>query len=257
MTQFPPTEPEITVRDRPGETMTVECRDARSFFVLLEEGACCEFAFYDYPQRCLTGISRMRVEGRLLINGRECFEIADYHWEPGQGQEAILPNHWYLALEGGQLNWVRFVRREKGRIGRSEEIEATPIPTRLFVGLKAAGQETYICGNERRSDFIRSEVTGVVEVTIAGHRYRGLREVWTGLAEDGRPLTLAELFIGEQGRTVLFRRYNGRGHSNYELLKGNPESSHLGETYRLWYDCLPDHAVEGVPPQPGGEIHLC
>jgi len=44
MATFPTTEPEIEVIELPGETMTVECRDARSFFVLLEDGASCEFA---------------------------------------------------------------------------------------------------------------------------------------------------------------------------------------------------------------------
>lgn len=245
MATFPTTEPEVTVRDLPGEEMTVECCDARSFFVLLEEGEKCNFAFYDYPDRRLTGVSKMRVEGRILINGRECFEVADYSWEPGKSEEDILPCHWYLAIDDEHLYWVRFVWREKGKVGKSEEIEATPIPIRLFVGLKTEGHEVYICGDERRGEGIvhRSEVTGVSEVTIAGRTYRCLREVWTEFNSDGTPLKLAELFISEQGRTVFFRRYNGRGYHNYEQLKGNPELEYGGEVYRLWYDCIPDHSL--------------
>lgn len=244
MVTFPMTEPEVKIRDLPGEEMTVKCRDARSFFVLLEEGEKCEFAFYDYPDRRLTGVSKMRVETRICVNGRECYEVADYYWEPGKADEDILPNHWYLAVDGEHLYWVRFVWREKGKVGKSEEIEATPMPMRLFIGLKTEGHEVYICGDERRGDFLtRSEVTSVAEVTIAGRLYRCLREVWTNFAQDGTPLKLAELFISEQGRTVLFRRYNGRGYHNYEQLKGHPELEYGGEVYRLWYDCIPDHAL--------------
>ncbi len=249
MAVFPSTEPKVNVRDLPGEKMSVDCLDARSLFVLLQDGATCDFAFYDYPERTLTGMSRIRVEGRIIINGRECYEIADYNWEPGEPEEGILPCHWYLALEGDQLLWVRFIWREKGKVGRSEEIDATPLPTRLFVGLKTEGHEVYICGNETRGDFRScTEVTGVVEVTIAGRTFRCLREVWKSFDKDGVPLKLAELFISENGRTVLFRRYNGRGAPNFEQLKGNPELEHNGEVYRLWYDCIPDHALDSVAP---------
>jgi hypothetical protein len=243
MVTFPMTEPEIEVIELPGETMTVECRDARSFFVLLEDGASCEFAFYDYPERSLTGITKMKVEGRIVVNGKECFEIAACDWEPNEGESP--PSHWYLSLEGNQLHWVRFVWRKKDGVGRSEEIDATPLPTILFVGLKTEGHETYVCGDEKRGDFItRTEVTGVAEVRIGEKRFKCLREVWTNFERDGSPLKLAELFISEQGRTVLFRRYNGRGSHNYEQLRGNPELNFNGEVYRLWYDCIPDHAIE-------------
>lgn len=249
MTVFPPFEPEVKVRHLPGKEMSVDCLDARSLFVLLQDGATCEFAFYDYPDKALTGISRMKVEGRIVINGRECYEIADYSRELGEPEEGILPSHWYLSLEGNQLLWVRFVWREKGKVGRSEEIDATPLPTRLFVGLRTEGHEIYICGDEIRGDFkTRIEVTGVAEVTIDGRTFRCLREVWTSFDKEDVPLKLAELFVSEHGRTVLFRRYNGRGAHNFEQLKGNPELEHNGEIYRLWYDCIPDHVFENSAP---------
>ena len=243
MATFPMTEPEIEVIEVPREMMTVECRDARSFFVLLEDGASCDFAFYDYPERALTGVTKMKVEGRIIVNGKECFEISACDWEPNEGENP--PNHWYLSLEGNQLHWVRFVWRKKDGVGRSEEIDATPLPITLFVGLKTEGHEIYVCGDEKRGDFVtRTEVTGVAEVRIGEKRFRCLREVWTSFERDGSPLKLAELFISEQGRTVLFRRYNGRGSRNYKQLEGNPELNFNGEVYRLWYDCIPDHAIE-------------
>lgn len=245
MKSFPLTEPEIKVRDLPDEKMEIECLDARSLFVLLQDEATCEFAFYDYPNRNLTGITRLKIEGQIIVNGRKCYEIADYSWECGEREEDILPSHWYLAIEGGKLHWVRFVWREKGKVGRSEEIDATPMPTKLFVGLKTEGHEIYICGDEVRGDFkTYSEVIGVVEVTIAGRAYKCLREVWMSFDENGMPLKLAELFVSEHGRTVLFRRYNGRGAHNFDALKGNPELEHDGEIYRLWYDCIPSHVFE-------------
>jgi len=111
--------------------------------------------------------------------------------------------------------------------------------------LKTERHEIYVCGDERWGDFItRTEVTGVAELRIGEKRFRCLREVWTSFERDGSPLKLAELFISEQGRTVLSRRYNGRESRNYEQLEGNPELNFNGEVYRLWYDCIPDHAVE-------------
>lgn len=112
-------------------------------------------------------------------------------------------------------------------------------------GLKTEGHEIYVCGDEKRGDFItRTEVTGVAEVKIGGKRFKCLRGVWTDFERDGSSLKLAKLFISEQGRTVLFRRYNGCGSHNYEQLEGNPELNFNDEIYRLWYDCIPDHAIE-------------
>ena len=62
--------------------------------------------------------------------------------------------------------------------------------------------------------------------------------------KDGLPLKLAELVISEQGRIILFRRYNGCESHDCEQLEGNPELNFNGEVYRLWHDCIPDHSIE-------------
>jgi len=71
-------------------------------------------------------------------------------------------------------------------------------------GLETEGHEIYVCGDEKRGDFItRTEVTGVAEVKIGGKRFKCLRGVWTDFERDGSSLKLAKLFISEQGRTVF------------------------------------------------------
>jgi hypothetical protein len=244
---FPEIEPEFEIVPRPDAEMVVLRRDTAGFFVLLEDGAWCDWTFYDYPDRRLTGITRTKIECRLKINGRECFEVSDWEMDPKTRKPAALPNHWYYALDEEWLSWVRFVWRKANGVGCVEDIDATPTPRRLFVGLKQEnGHEIYLCGEDRRGEGERHalEVTGVAEVHTAGRAFRCLREVWTSCREsDGTPLTLAELFVSEEGRSVFFRRYNGRGYHNYEQLQGHPELEHRSEVYRLWYDCWPDHAL--------------
>jgi len=91
---------------------------------------------------------------------------------------------------------------------------------------------------------VQTEITGVAKVRVGEKRFKCLRKVWTDFEKDGLPLKLAELVISEQGRIIPFRRYNGCGSHNCEQLEGNPELNFNGEVYRLWYDCIPDHAIE-------------
>jgi hypothetical protein len=73
-----------------------------------------------------------------------------------------------------------------------------------------------------------------------------------GKDTGGVPMILAEWYVADSGRTVLFRRYNGPGWrkpgapGSFEALEGNLEVTYEGIRFRHWYDCIPDHALESA-----------
>ena len=103
---------------------------------------------------------------------------------------------------------------------------------RLKVGLKWGNSAT--------------EVTGVAKVTIGGHTWKCLKVA--GLSQNS--MVYAEWYVAENGRTVFFRRYNAPGwrkpeeHGSFESLAGNLDVEFRGITFRHWYDCIPDIALE-------------
>jgi len=117
---------------------------------------------------------------------------------------------------------------------------------RLRTGDTWTGHEVYRCGPEKtrgEGQAHHGAVDGPFEVSAPAGKMLCLRETWWVFARDGRGLTLAELYVAQDGRTVYFRRFNGPAYHNYEKLAGNPEREHEGIAWRLWYECLPDIAL--------------
>ena len=93
-----------------------------------------------------------------------------------------------------------------------------------------------------------TEVIGVSKVTIASRSWKCLKVA--GVSPDSK--TYFEWYVAETGRTVFFRRYNAPGWrereserpGSFESLAGQLEVELQGITFRHWYDCIPDIALE-------------
>jgi hypothetical protein len=97
--------------------------------------------------------------------------------------------------------------------------------------------------------FLGGEVVGVSHVEIGERSWRCLKVVHAGQqrkTKDGSPATYAEWYVADNGRTVLFRRYNGPGYAapdelrSFESLEGEEEVEYAGITFRHSYNCLSD-----------------
>ena len=111
---------------------------------------------------------------------------------------------------------------------------------RLSVGMQWGG----FCGGD---------IVGVSKVTIGDHTWkclkmRGAAQPYETPGES--PGVYAECYVAEEGRTVFFRRFNAPGYrepdryGSFESLAGQVEVEFKGITFRHWYDCIPDIAME-------------
>ncbi len=108
-------------------------------------------------------------------------------------------------------------------------------------GLIRRGAQGLTCPKEG----LLMDVVGRCQVTLGGTTYDTICVVDIESYNDG---TLVEQFIGRDGRTVLWRRFN---RDNWETEEGGPRWSERlpdrephGECYVHWYDCLPDRVGE-------------
>ena len=96
---------------------------------------------------------------------------------------------------------------------------------------------------------------GIFRVKVGDRSFACLRALDVGgeLSEEGM---LVEAFLDRKGRSVLFRRYNGRKWKTEEgkpdWTEKLPDDSRIvvdGVTFVHWYDCLTDTACEIDPQQ--------
>jgi hypothetical protein len=81
--------------------------------------------------------------------------------------------------------------------------------------------------------------------------FRGRREGRTPAQLAAKYSTLVESYINMDGRTVLFRRYNGPAccadkQCSLAGLRSKrcPPLIYNGVEFRLWYDCIPLHVLK-------------
>jgi hypothetical protein len=246
MYPFPQMEPPVTVDDLPQKALEIRCLDMQAYFLPLTASAHCDWTFYDRPDGRLTGVYESRMvgcapwpDGTLLREWERFTDVA------AQGKQEWGERH--ILVEHDSWRWVLVGDAECGRRdvfdhprpGHPGEPSYAPVPMNLRVGLKWPG-------------FAGGNVVGVSRVAIGERSWRCLKVITVAQhyrVADRSPSVYAEWYVGETGRTVLFRRFNGPGYrrapepTSFESLAGSPEVEHEGITFRHAYDCIPDVAL--------------
>jgi len=267
LTRFPKVEPEISVsRGRP-RSGSVEFLEDGSFFVPLVEGAEALAAWYNWPERKLTGTSCVRVLGKAQVGGAECLKVRIPDFDPDR--RWIYDHVWYWTVKDGKIYFVAKSNFEPSAKSPplmtwqdadwDEDRTGQPISLPLKSRIR---WDSDIAGSGPR--FPRTLVPGGVWTVMMGDESRECLRALSLRCEGrrvGRSVEalcsayycLAELFIALDGRTFLFRRYNGpawraeRAKVSTLAKKGCPALHYNGVEFRLWYDCIPYVAICGAP----------
>lgn len=210
--------PAIAIRERPGETATVELSGPLvPYGSFLEPGDVEIFDGYHYPGGLWAERSESEVLRRIRIGDLDAVEVRVAYLGDDRSR-------W--AFDEGAAERMYFHRDATGirallRISR----ESPSAP--LVVEDRPIADDPYPAG----------PTTGpVFDVTIDG-RARGpcvrLRHA--------TPDTAAEWYLTPAGRCVLMRRYNGPAWENYDDLARSPTLALDGTEYRLWHDTVLKH----------------
>ena len=263
---FPQKEPEIRITTAKPRRGSITFREA--FFARLKEGATAWLADYEWPRRKLTGTNCIRVTGRARVCGMNCYRVRTPEFDPER--QFAHDHEWYWAVKGRKLHLVAFANFEPGcekpRLSTWEDADwdedrtGWPVDLRLISRIR---WDSVSCGSGAL--FARTPVVaGTWNVRIGEHAYeclrtlklgyKGRREGSTPSALAGKYEMLADSYVNMAGRTVLFRRYNGPAwkaknwpSTSVDDLaqKGCPQLCYNGVEFRLWYDCIPLHALQG------------
>ncbi len=274
LTRFPQREPEIRISPAEPGQGTVTYREG-AFLEPLVEGGEALLAWYDWPEKELTGTACPRVIGKERVGGMECYRVRIPDFDPER--RWTYDHEWYWAVDGGKLYFVAKSNFEPGaedfRLMTWDDPDWDEERTGWPVELKLRSRIRWGSNMEATGPrFPRAIVPGGVwDVTIGGRTYTCLRALnlhYRGRRQGSAPEELgrayhrlAEYMIALDGRSVLMRRYNGpawnpesRGSVAALREKGCPGLRYNGVEFRLWYDCIPLRAIAPGTAEPQTDV---
>lgn len=263
---LPKTLPEYSIEWTDGPAFPVECEELTGWFIVPRIGEKITWGIYDLPSRALDVSYDMAVTGQAVVHGLPGVSIHADVFEPEPPVPAGDPMRAAVdASTGGQEEWT-FVAQEKDGYTRflsAEHMEGgvrtltTFLDGDAFMDNWGVGENN--CGTpvhrEPRGLITRSgnsatcpekggaaDIVGRCRVTLGGVTHDTVCLIDAGMYEEG---VVSEQYIGRDGHTVLWRRFNrddqalGRfGKRWRELLPDNERIFVNGNVYVHWYDCL-------------------
>ena len=264
---FPETEPEINISRAEPRRGSITFTEGAWFFVPLKQKGQSIVAWYDWPERRLSSVGCMRVVGRTKVAGMNCFRVRMPEFDPEQ--RLTYDHEWYWAVKGRKTYLVALSNFEPGKAkpmlktwnDRDWDEGRTGWPIELKLTSRVRWHSVARGDGPR---FPRVQVAaGLWDVRLGDvayeclrtltMAYKGRRKGETASELAAKYVLLADCYISMKGRTVLFRRYNGPAwaegafpSSSVGALarKGCPPLRYNEVEFRLWYDCIPLHALE-------------
>ena len=258
--KFPQREPKISVTPVAEEATEIQAVASYGNFPPLSPGAEACYADYDYPDRELTTVSHVFVEGPLEVQGEQAVRFNSVSFT-GEGKPEWTWRPYYRIRE----NEVLYCAKEYGSPDSGTSLltpdhpdwnEPQPRPENLRI---VPGSRTEPSGDW--GGFVVDADLWQVQIddqTFACVRRLGGGALWdVDWSEAPVTFCATEQYFLEDGRMLLWRRYNGLrwseqnpgrakdAPSTYERLAeaGVPSIEVFGETYYLYYDQIPDYAL--------------
>ena len=246
---FPDVMPELEICKSSSGPFKVRFEEIAGWLLIPRVGEKSSFAFYDDPDRRLTGVYTMDCVREAMIHGIPCVQVEVTCDENGE-----LSNHTkFMRLTETHASYVAemSVRDNGFYFGSFMDDEWL---SRYEVGENNIGREIH----QEAKGIARINDDGTITVSkdecpdIIG-RYNvkiGSRVFDTvALLEVCEGITTIQ-YIDQNGRTVLFRRYNRFDWKTerYKMLwtEKLPDSEILtinGDAYAHWYDCISDYVM--------------
>ena len=245
---LPDTRPTIIIQPSVDAPFEVVFREGPWYFTVLETGGKTQWAFYDPPDWQRTYVFNMKVTGRAFVHQEECWEVRGDEYKDGIWKENAFRH--YVQLTDQYIKFLAVISYQDG------------VP-RLDTFLNEHFQEDWghktrrvwkdegrflLNGDEvTTQDATKSEGAGYFSVTIGKKMFPCLRILETTWAVDDHGI-LVEAYLSREGRTVLFRRYNGKNwRQNSDWLREAEANQHLtldGIEFIHWYDCISSYVIE-------------
>ena len=262
MQKLPEYIPDYSIERLDAEPFSVRWEELQGWMIVPRVGEKLTWGMYDFPERKRTEYTEMEAIGKAEVHGIEGVEIVAMQYDPADYYRTG-------ALDRVERRFVAQLTDTHSRYLAESHMEDgvrkcyTFLDGEAFLNNWGFGEDN--CGNEvdlhpkgllhREGSCITGtiprevvDVVGRYRVTIGGKSYDTVCVMDIECFNDA---VASEQFVDQNGRTVLWRRFN-RDDWAIERFGGKPWSEKLpdnerltinGETYVHWYDCISDYIL--------------
>ena len=261
MKELPAIMPDYTMEPLPLSPFEVRWEELIGWFLVPRLGEKLKWAMYDFPERKRSEVYEMEAAGRASVHGIEGVEITARESNGGQ-HEAMHRNDDLTRTFVAQMTDTHVRLLAESHFDNGVRKCFTFLDGDAFLNNWGFGPDN--CGKEitltpkniitREENTLTSQafpamdVVGRYAVTLNGKRHDTICLIDLETYDTG---ICTEQFIGQDGRTVLWRRFNHNdwhkerygGTQWSESLPDNARLTVNGEVYVHWYDCITDRVL--------------
>ena len=253
MKQLPDRLPEYKIIKSEQAPFSVRFEELMGWFIIPRLKETCTWAQYDMPGRTMTGLYSSAVIKKVVLHGIEGVEIETTHRDIVGAQAGNEATFYFIAqLTDEYCRWLANRYCDDGVEHITTFLDGDEFLSAWGAGDNNIGEPVKVMPRgmiTRQGDAVladRDSVTDCVgryTVDLAGRSYD--TNLLMSIFQDG-PLT--EQYIDQNGRTVLWRRFNRDdwmieryGQKWSEWLPHNERITVNGIPYVHWYDSISDY----------------
>ncbi len=239
---FLPTRPDVTILESSEKIDEIDCRELQWWLAIPELGEHCLWAAYESDTLALTAVVEIVSTVPATIRNIDCVELRLREWLARDDWPADFnPGLMYALLDERQARWLSVVKTRHGRrvfetVGDKwfEENWGGKMSRRIVDDGRYRRQPdgSYKTGNGTGIG------AGTYDVTIGSNTFCCLRVLDADLSTPNGG-ELVEAFIEREGRTVFFRRYDGRFFRDGDLIARYPDNRRIviNDIVYVHHDC--------------------
>ncbi len=257
MKKLPEFMPEYQITPSAKEPFSVKWEELMGWFLIPKLGEKLSWAMYDMPSRKCDQIYEMQVNGRAQVHGVEGVEITAKGTSYSQTDHPVRFRTLVAQLTETHCRFLATVFADQGIQKYVTFLDEDDFLPNWGFGENNCGNETNL---KKKGDIVRSgneiksankpfllDIVGRFDVTICGKTYDTVCVMDLETYNNG---IASEQFLDQNGRTILWRRFNrddwaiDRYKKKWsEQLPRNERLFINGKTFVHWYDCITDYIL--------------
>lgn len=256
MKKLPSVLPHYTVTESRLPPFSVKWEELMGWFLVPKLGEKLSWGMYDLPSRKCDHIYDMQVTGKAKVHGIEGVELTAR--EASYSDKKDIVHRTFVAqLTDTHCRYLATLRNDGDVRNYITFLDEDAFMPNWGFGENNCGNEVNLSVKghiQREGNIITSipdpfllDIVGRYTVEINGKVYDTVCVMDINTYDAG---VVSEQFLDQNGRTVLWRRYNRNdwamdryGKPWTQLLPDNARLTVNGETYVEWYDCITDYIL--------------
>ena len=235
---------------------SVRWEELMGWFLVPKLGERLTWAMYDLPSRKRTNTYDMKVTGRAMVHGIEGVELSAKETSD-QEKPRVIDRTFVAQLTDTHCRYLATIRNDGDIRNYITFLDGDAFMPNWGFGEDNIGNEVNLSPKgdiHREGTVVTSadkafllDIVGRYRVDICGKTYDTVCVMDIETYNCG---VVSEQFLDQNGRTILWRRFNRDDWAIdrykkrwHELLPENERLSINGTTYVHWYDCMTDYIL--------------